>query len=186
MCFDYAVFTASFFVWGFSLGVLFWRIRVLEAKVGKNLVTGLPNIIDPRKFGRKKFLERRFRRGNETAVIFIDMDGFKNLNDIRGHYVGDEVLRIVAEILKQCVREGDAVVHPHGDEFIVIMFHIDKNAVEVFTRRLSEKLLPEIHLYGVSYTLGIAIDKTEDLDIKSLVHKADLHMNLQKIDKGRR
>lgn len=186
MCLSYAILTVFLFIWGFSIGVLFWRMRILETKVGKNLITGLPSVIDPQKFGRRKSSERRFKRGNETAVIFIDMDGFKNLNDTKGHYVGDEVLRIVAEILKQCVREGDAVVHPHGDEFIVIMFHTDKNAVEIFTRRLSEKLVPEIRLYGVSYTLGIAIDKTEDLDLRGLVHKADLHMNLQKISKGQR
>ncbi|NCU41539.1 MAG: GGDEF domain-containing protein [Candidatus Moranbacteria bacterium] len=186
MCLSYVIFSVSLLVWGFSIGVLFWRIRILEAKVGKNIVTGLPSVIDPQKFGRRKFLERRFYRGNETAVIFIDMDGFKNLNDTRGHYVGNEVLCIVAEILKRCVRKGDVVAHPHGDEFIVIMFHTDENAVEAFTRRLSQKLLPEICLYDVNYTLGVAIDKKEDLDIKGLVHKADLHMNLQKINKGQR
>jgi diguanylate cyclase (GGDEF)-like protein len=186
MCLSYVLLAVSLFVWGISIGILFWRIRILEMQVMQNPITGLPNERGLQKVGKKGFLERRSQRGSKVAVIFIDMDGFKNLNDTRGHQAGNEVLCIVAEILKKSVRTGDIIAHPHGDEFIIIMFRVDDQIVKRFIQRLSQRLLPKISIYGVDYTVGIAIEKSEDLDIKSLVHRADLHMNLQKIHKGQR
>ena len=118
------------------------HIDITERKVAedaiKNLafydpLTRLPNrrlLLDR----LKQVLASSVRSGMEGALLFLDLDNFKTLNDTLGHDVGDLLLQQVAERLKACVREGDTVARLGGDEFVVLLKNISEQAIEAATR----------------------------------------------------
>ncbi|MFN7155176.1 MAG: EAL domain-containing protein [Acidovorax sp.] len=87
------------------------------------------------------------------ALLFLDLDHFKTLNDTQGHEVGDMLLRQVAQRLKTCVRREDTVARLGGDEFVVMLHELSANSDEAaaFARRVGEKILRKLN---VPYTLG--------------------------------
>jgi diguanylate cyclase (GGDEF)-like protein/PAS domain S-box-containing protein len=144
-------------------------------------LTGLPN--------RALFLERtgyaaaRARRRSEHrfALLFIDLDGFKAVNDNLGHAAGDQVLVAVARRLEACVRPGDVVARLGGDEYAVLLERIDQaaGAIEVAGRILQE-LAPAFPVNGrevsVSGSIGIAVSVTGREAVEDLVRDADTAM----------
>jgi predicted signal transduction protein with EAL and GGDEF domain len=80
----------------------------------------------------------RPRVNQQLAVIFIDLDRFKNVNDTLGHHVGDELLKQVAQALSGCLRDGDTLARLGGDEFIVLLEDVDG---ERGARQVAEKLM---------------------------------------------
>jgi len=144
-------------------------------------LTGLPN--------RALFLERvgyasaRARRRSEHrfALLFIDLDGFKAVNDSLGHAAGDQVLVGVSRRLEACVRPGDVVARLGGDEYGVLLERIDQaaGAVEVAARIL-EELEPPFPVDGrevnVSASIGIAVSLTGREAVEDLVRDADAAM----------
>ncbi len=124
-------------------------------------------------------LARIQRSGGELAVLFIDLDQFKDINDTHGHPAGDAVLATVAQRLVNSVREGDHVGRMGGDEFLVIaepVTGIDE-AVSVAERVLAELTKP-IELSGetvcVGASIGIAVTNGGDLSADELLRDADL------------
>jgi len=118
------------------------------------------------------------RKKTAVAVMFVDLDGFKTVNDTYGHDVGDEVLREVAKRFCSCVRETDTVARVGGDEFLLIAteLHSPDNAA-----RIAEKVL---HLMSqpfslnekqaaISASIGIALYQDSDEDIDGLIKMAD-------------
>ena len=93
------------------------------------------------------------RSGQHGALLFLDLDHFKTLNDTRGHEVGDMLLRQVAERLKTCVRREDTVARLGGDEFVVMLNELSAHSGEAAaqTRRVGQKILRKLN---VPYTLG--------------------------------
>jgi diguanylate cyclase (GGDEF)-like protein len=93
------------------------------------------------------------RSGQYGALLFLDLDHFKNLNDTQGHEVGDMLLRQVAERLKTCVRRVDTVARLGGDEFVVMLPELSTNSDEAAAnaRRVGEKILRRLN---VPYRLG--------------------------------
>lgn len=85
-------------------------------------------------------LEREKRRGGHTAVLFIDLDGFKAINDRYGHDVGDELLTTAAFRLRNCVRAGDTVSRLGGDEFLVLLEDADTERAEKVSERMIRAL----------------------------------------------
>ncbi|MFT4519416.1 MAG: diguanylate cyclase (GGDEF)-like protein [Halioglobus sp.] len=147
-------------------------------------LTGLSN--------RKLFYARaeeavNFAHSNEhkAAVIFIDLDDFKSVNDGHGHEAGDEVLNAVAQRLVENVRSVDTVARLGGDEFAVVLHGIERvelanTVVEKLRLALEEPLqVGEITL-STSGSMGVAISPDEGLDIDSLVKKADEAMYREK------
>jgi diguanylate cyclase (GGDEF)-like protein len=93
---------------------------------------------DRTRFGEA--LERRLSDpGQSVTVLFVDIDNFKAINNTRGHYVGDEVLRAVAQRLSLCARRGDVVTRLSGDEFAVLV-HGDSSAAEAVVSRFEREL----------------------------------------------
>ncbi|MGF1700369.1 diguanylate cyclase [Photobacterium makurazakiensis] len=93
-----------------------------------------------------------------SAVLFIDLDGFKNVNDTYGHEAGDQVLTIIAEKLKRTVKKSDFVSRLAGDEFVILLNPIEsEEAVQKTCTRLFNRIAEEIHLDKVSLSISASI-----------------------------
>jgi diguanylate cyclase (GGDEF)-like protein/PAS domain S-box-containing protein len=156
----------------------------LEARLSHqafhDALTGLAN--------RELFLDRvghaleRIRRDVQPlAVLFLDLDGFKGVNDSLGHARGDELLVLVAERLASCLRPGDTVARLGGDEFGILLDGIDSPDDAPHTgRRIREVLGKPFMLDGrevlVQGSLGIAVTEDGDTTADELLRNADLAM----------
>jgi diguanylate cyclase (GGDEF)-like protein/PAS domain S-box-containing protein len=127
-------------------------------------------------------LKQASGNGEFLAVLFVDLDRFKLINDTLGHHVGDGLLRSVAQRLQQAVRSGDMVSRLGGDEFVVILRDI--KSADQARAHVEERLIPLVrqshHVQGhdlnVSCSVGIAIYPTDGLDLDELMRRADAAM----------
>ena len=143
-------------------------------------LTGLPN--------RSLFFDRleravlhRSRTGLVTALLFIDLDGFKKINDIFGHSVGDVLLKSVADRIRACVRGGDTAARLGGDEFTVILNDIhDAKYINAVADKIIKALAAPFqiyeHLVQVSASIGVSTSAQGEQTIHSLMLNADLAM----------
>ena len=143
-------------------------------------LTGLAN----RVLLRERLQAVLARRGDQRAVAFyLDLDGFKGVNDTYGHSAGDSVLRETARRLAAIVREGDTVARVGGDEFVVAGEVLDVDEAGQIARRIGEALRPCIDLDGrsirVSVSVGVALSRPTDRP-EDLVHRADLALLAEK------
>lgn len=132
-------------------------------------------------------IDRAKRHQTKLALVFIDLDRFKIINDSLGHDAGDEVLRIVAERLVECVRDTDMVSRLGGDEFVVLLEDItDANHAGVTARRILNRINDPFELMGEPYTVGASIGVSlypDDGDsIADLLKHSDTAMYLAKKD----
>lgn len=103
-------------------------------------------------------LEAAERGGSGVALLFIDLDGFKSINDEQGHRAGDEVLRIVAQRLSSAVREGDTVARLGGDEFLVMLdSNLTPHEPKVIGHRIIDALNQPMVVDGLSLRVGASI-----------------------------
>ena len=143
-------------------------------------LTGLPNrgLLQDR---LARSIARAERSGRKVAVLFIDLDNFKNINDTLGHDVGDELLRQVSRRLTECVRLEDTIARQGGDEFIVLLDNLDdgRNASFVAQKILNALRRP-LTLGGteqhVSGSVGIALYPEDGRDAQTLMKNADTAM----------
>ena len=124
-------------------------------------------------------LARRHKR--LVAVLFVDLDRFKNVNDAMGHHVGDGLLREVARRINSTVRDSDVVSRLGGDEFIVVLSDIaassDATAVaSKLIENISAEMTVEGHLISVSPSIGISVFPTDGESTDELVRHADAAM----------
>lgn len=154
-------------------------------------LTGLPNrsLLHDRIAQALAFARRQQLR---AAVMFLDLDRFKTVNDTLGHHIGDQLLIAVAERLRTCLREGDTVARVGGDEFVVVLPDIgegdDLASVDGVAEKLMESLAAPFLLGGpelfVSGSLGISLYPRDGADITTLLKHADIAMYRAK-DRGR-
>ncbi|HEX7987993.1 MAG TPA: GGDEF domain-containing protein, partial [Duganella sp.] len=148
-------------------------------------LTGLPN---RRYLGEhlREALARCRRLGERAAVLFIDMDRFKQVNDTLGHAVGDALLEVLAQRLRAAVRETDFVARQGGDEFVVLLYPIGEPAdvlssIARIRQSLSEPLrLGDGQLLPLEVTIGGAIYPDHGDSIEALVSSADSAMYVAK------
>jgi diguanylate cyclase (GGDEF)-like protein len=125
-------------------------------------------------------LGRGRRRGSRVGLLFIDLDGFKGVNDTHGHRTGDEVLRHVGRRMSQEVREGDFVARLGGDEFIVGIEDVeDESSAITLAHRLIAAVSQPIQVdedltVHVGASVGIALGRAGETDVETLLHEADL------------
>jgi diguanylate cyclase (GGDEF)-like protein len=126
-------------------------------------------------------------RGAKLAVLCLDLDQFKNVNDTLGHPTGDELLRIVAGRLRGCVRETDTISRVGGDEFSIIQTDIaDATDAERLARRISEAITAPYdlsgHLVMIDTSIGIALAPADGTDVNDLLKNADMALYGAKAD----
>ncbi len=153
-----------------------------------DLLTDLPN----RALFREQ-LEReleRAKRGEQLAVLYIDIDEFKSVNDSLGHPAGDELLKAVASRLQSCVRTTDFVARLGGDEFAIVQTGIAQaDDVEDLVKRIYDAIREPYeclgHQVATDASIGIALAPNDGTDLDELLKRADLAMYGAKAD-GRR
>ena len=148
-------------------------------------LTGLPN--------RRLLMERlhqavlsRARANKYGALLFIDLDNFKTLNDTQGHDVGDSLLTQVSDRLKSCVREEDTVARLGGDEFIVMLDELgeDREQAAILAEIVGEKILDRLNQpydlaesdYQSGASIGITLFHSHEFTVEELLKRADMAM----------
>jgi diguanylate cyclase (GGDEF)-like protein len=174
-----AVFLAATF-----LAILFTadRLRFSEFAAGHDVLTALPNRRSVLNTVRVA-LERSRKRNTSLALLFIDLDDFKGINDRHGHAVGDRILKHVAERLAHGIRIRDTVGRIGGDEFVVLLEDMGVDA-GLYAERVAEslKLALSIPFHEgaivevIGATIGVAIYPTDARDFSGLLECADRRM----------
>ncbi|HEX3643954.1 MAG TPA: diguanylate cyclase [Vicinamibacterales bacterium] len=149
----------------------------LEQLASFDALTGVPNrrLLNDR---LEQTLRRMQRRNDGLAVMFIDLDGFKNVNDSHGHAIGDLALQAVASRLQRCVRSSDSVGRLGGDEFAIVLdgARLPADAALVGERivaAMAEPLILEGHRLTLAASIGIAVYPDDGTDAASLLKSAD-------------
>lgn len=158
----------------------------LEFVAHYDALTGLPNrlLLGDR---LRQSMSQAPRRGQNVAVAFLDLDGFKAVNDTHGHGVGDQLLATLAMRMVQVLRDGDTLARLGGDEFVAVLVDLPDidAAVPVLTRLLEAAALPfyvgDVVL-NVSASLGAAFyPQSEEVDADQLLRQADQAMYQAKL-----
>jgi diguanylate cyclase (GGDEF)-like protein len=147
------------------------------SEIDRDPLTGLPN----RRVFESLLADSVDRGTPNFAVLFVDLNGFKEVNDRFGHTVGDRVLRAVAERLPRCVRPIDTVARYGGDEFVVLLREIDREewataAAGRLLRAIAEPVAIEGTSVQVSASVGIVLSGFEWTEVAEIVQAADRAM----------
>ncbi|MGF6769230.1 diguanylate cyclase (GGDEF)-like protein/PAS domain S-box-containing protein [Paraburkholderia sp. GAS199] len=160
----------------------------LEYQANYDSLTRLPNrnLLRDR-LQHALIVAQRHHKG--VAVVFMDLDGFKNVNDSLGHSVGDRLLTVVAERLARCTRTSDTVARHGGDEFVVVMTDtVDEQSLIAWMERVRASISEPVWLDGtelyVGCSMGASLFPQDGEDAETLMKKADLAMYRAK-DMGR-
>jgi diguanylate cyclase (GGDEF)-like protein/PAS domain S-box-containing protein len=126
-------------------------------------------------------LLRAARDGEQLALLFIDLDRFKNVNDTLGHHIGDELLKQVAKALQDRLREGDTLARLGGDEFIVLLENIENQygasqVAEKLVQMFEEPFMVAGHELFVTCSVGISLFPDDAADLNMLIRNADVAM----------
>lgn len=151
-------------------------------------LTGLPNrsLLQDR---LNQVLAQASRDRRQVGVLFLDLDRFKRINDTLGHVVGDQLLKIVAQRLNECIRKTDTVARLGGDEFVVILSTVTRiQDVTTIARKILDTLSAPVTLAGQevfsSGSVGIALYPLDGEDEDALLRNADTAMYVAK-ERGR-
>lgn len=126
-----------------------------------------------------------------VALLFIDLDGFKGVNDAEGHRAGDEVLRVVAQRIASAVRAGDTMARLGGDEFLVMLEReVTRDVTDAIGHRIIEALHQPMAVEGrelfIGASIGVAVYPPLEGDIDTLMNRADQAMySAKRAGKGR-
>jgi diguanylate cyclase (GGDEF)-like protein/PAS domain S-box-containing protein len=143
-------------------------------------LTGLPNrlLLNDR---INQAIALAHRNSSMVAILFLDLDGFKHINDSLGHSIGDRLLRSVAKRLLACVRTPDTVSRNGGDEFIIVLQEMDQPNQAAITARRVLTAVADVHNVGghdlhVTASVGISVYPRDGPDAESLIKNADTAM----------
>jgi diguanylate cyclase (GGDEF)-like protein/PAS domain S-box-containing protein len=145
-----------------------------------DFLTGLPNRALLRdRIGQAISFARRQKR--HAAVLFLDLDGFKQINDSLGHQIGDQILQSVAKRLQQSLRSPDTVSRHGGDEFIVLLQELKCPGDAVTTAGRLLNAVAEVHCIDqhticVSASIGVSVSPGDGQDAETLINNADTAM----------
>ncbi|NVJ52627.1 MAG: diguanylate cyclase [Campylobacteraceae bacterium] len=163
------------------------KSNLLEYQANHDQLTGLFN---RQKFNEifKKEIKREKRYKNNLSLIIFDIDDFKNINDDFGHNVGDEILRVIAKVLLESIREHDCVARWGGEEFLVLLPQTDENGA----KKVAEKIRKAIENYKkddvprqITASFGVTRFKEDDDEVSTLKKADDALYKAKKEGKNR-
>ncbi len=154
--------------------------RQMTHSAEHDFLTGLPNrllLVD--RVGQAIALAQR--RGNKIALLYLDLDGFKHINDSLGHPTGDKVLQSVAKRLEACVRTSDTVSRQGGDEFVLLLSDLNRWESATATALRIKASLERAHDIDqrdlhITASIGISIYPDDGVDAETLIKNADTAM----------
>jgi diguanylate cyclase (GGDEF)-like protein/PAS domain S-box-containing protein len=145
-----------------------------------DFLTGLPNrmLLNDRLSQAISMAPRHMKK---VAVLFLDLDGFKHINDSLGHPTGDKLLRSIAKRLVDCVRGSDTVSRQGGDEFVVLLSEVERSEDTAITARRMLQAVAEVHSIDqhdlhVTTSIGVSVYPDDGLDAETLIKNADTAM----------
>lgn len=150
------------------------KTESLEEIAFQDSLTGLLN-----RRGMVEKINKQILNARRFGVMFIDLDGFKQINDTYGHERGDTVLKNVSDYLKSCVSKTDVVARLGGDEFIIILPDTDEDACIRLAEKIIEPQEANADVFGnalVTPSIGIALSPENGEDVETLIKQADLAM----------
>jgi len=158
----------------------------LEHMAHYDALTGLPNrvLLSDR---IEKAMTQAVRRKNLIAIAYIDLDGFKEVNDTYGHKMGDILLKRLAQTMQKLLRESDTISRLGGDEFVAVLTDIkEKKFVDIFLKRLLVALSRPIEIDGINLAVSASIGVTfypqeESISSEQLIRQADSAMYEAKV-----
>ena len=169
--------------------------RVLQIENQKRLwmlanhdsLTGLPNrmlLLDR----LNQLLARAWRQRKRLAIMFLDIDDFKKVNDTYGHDIGDQLLKFVAERLRASTRAEDTVARISGDEFIILIESVENREwLEAVRQKIEQKLSDGLRIEGklihVRTSVGVAMYPEDGDKPEELIKQADIRMYAEKQNK---
>ncbi len=171
-----------------DLSLIKQQTEKLEHMAHHHPLTGLPNrLLLMARLSHSMQLARR--EGHSVAVLFLDLDQFKRVNDAFGHAVGDQVLQHIADRLLRQLREEDTLAHLGGDEFVVVMEHVrGSDDVALVAQKLLRTLALPLMIEGrelyVGGSIGICVYPRDGTDVELLLKRADAAMYRAK-ERGR-
>ena len=157
----------------------------LERIAHYDALTGIPNrvLLADR---MKQAMAQTIREQNMLAVCYLDLDGFKSINDQFGHETGDQILVEISRRIEATIRGGDTVARLGGDEFVILLLGLERGKECVVTLdRLLEVIAQPIsikeHLFALSASIGVSIYPLDNEDIDTLLRHADQAMYAAKL-----
>jgi diguanylate cyclase (GGDEF)-like protein/PAS domain S-box-containing protein len=154
--------------------------RQITHSAEHDFLTGLPNrtLVNDRVNQAISFASRH---GKKVAVLFLDLDGFKHINDSLGHPTGDKLLQSIANRLVDCVRGSDTVSRQGGDEFVVLLSEVEHSADAAITARRMLQAVAEAHSVDqhdlhVTTSIGLSVYPDDGDDAETLIKNADTAM----------
>ncbi|MGL4463041.1 MAG: diguanylate cyclase [Planctomycetia bacterium] len=173
-----------------SVRYAFERQRLREELRSMALIDDLTGLYNRRAFLAVAQLQLKMnqRTGRPLALLFIDLDGLKELNDRHGHQMGDQALRETADALRETFRESDVLARLHGDEFTVLAFEIGDSGPDSLVERLRDTLrrrnLAPDRAYSLEMSIGAAwTEPGLPATLEDLLTRADRSLYLEKSSK---
>jgi len=152
----------------------------MSFKAERDFLTGLPNrLLLSDRLAQSIALAQRHRK--KVALMYLDLDNFKDINDSLGHSVGDQLLQSAAKRLEACVRHSDTVSRHGGDEFVVLLSEIEAvqdaaRAAEKLIKAMAEPHLIGDHRLNVTLSIGISLYPDDGDDVEAILTNADTAM----------
>jgi len=184
----YALLALALILFGVAANALRERHRRVRHQAFHDPLTGLPN---------RMFLDGRAtdalalakKQGRSLAILFLDLDGFKKINDSLGHATGDRLLQMVAARFRASLRGADTLARIGGDEFAVLLETLDHRdtAADVAGRiidTVGEPFVVDGHPLTVGVSIGIAVYPDDGADVKTILRAADRAMYTAKVSGG--
>ncbi|TPV54767.1 EAL domain-containing protein [Aestuariibacter sp. GS-14] len=175
-----------------KLETLDQQVTVNTAKLEKmamfDSLTGLPNR-NMMTFQINKLLASVNREKGGIALLFIDLDNFKKVNDSHGHHFGDEVVKVASERLSRALRESDLISRFGGDEFVILLNHVETNEqVESVAKKLTAEFVEPMciaeHTFYITISIGIAFVRDSKSNALEMMRHADTAMYEAKLLRG--